>query len=198
MNRLTARSVTVIGLAGVIAIVLIGVLVALPLYLSATATHEQADRIVETNGLQQTRIELLDRESQRMAELSDEVAGLRAQIPDAPHLDQVVERVVVAADRVGARVDSLSTSDPVPFAPRTREVIDGAVGESTESVRQQIEITARVVAPSSRELAAFLEGVRTAGPRLAAVTSAHAEPTEPDIALTVTFLVFIDTTGAAR
>ncbi|ALJ18745.1 hypothetical protein [Microbacterium sp. No. 7] len=203
MNRLTHRGITLIGAVGVIAILIIGVLVALPLYLRSVSTQAQADQIVATNGLQQTQLDLLDRESQRMAELAEEVAALRAQIPDAPERDQVIERIVTAAEVAGVAVKSVQFSDALPFVERTQEVVDAAGAQAAASggdlpAQRQIQVTTRVEGPGAGGFGVFLDTLRS-GPRLAAVTSVLAEEISGDngLGMIVTFLVFVDVTGVA-
>lgn len=118
-----------INLAGVLLSVLVLVIgvfaFALPLFVQAETTSRDAATVRQTNTTHQTAIDALRTQQDHSAELDEEIAGLRAQIPGIPHTDDIVFLAISAADRVGGTVTAVTATAVEPFAPRTSPTGDG-------------------------------------------------------------------------
>jgi hypothetical protein len=111
--------VNLIGAVASLAILALGVLVfALPLFSSAGATAASADDVAAQNRAQQTVLDTLTAQSADMTELDATVAELRAEIPEAAHLDDVLLLAVEAAQAHGGAVTTVTPATPEAFAPR--------------------------------------------------------------------------------
>jgi hypothetical protein len=144
-----------------------------------------------------------------MTSLDRTVAELRAEIPAAPHLDDVLLLAVQAAVAEGGVVTSVTPATAEPFVPRTGETEappsvateEATTGtDETEQTpapaaspaeQQQISVTVVVEAGDVAAATRILDGLRQ-GPRVAAVTQAAVTSAAEDekVTLTVTLLVF--------
>jgi hypothetical protein len=204
--------VNLIGAAASLLIIVLGVAVfALPLFSAANTTAASADDVARQNRTQQTVLDTLTAQSDDMTSLDRTVAELRAEIPAAPHLDDVLLLAVQAAVAEGGIVTSVTPATAEPFAPRTDETEappSAAPEEATTGTdeteqtpapaaspaaaeQQQISVTVVVEAGDVAAATRILDGLRQ-GPRVAAVTQAAVTSAAEDekVTLTVTLLVF--------
>jgi hypothetical protein len=116
--------VNLIGAAASIAILLLGILVcALPVFSSANATMSTADDVALQNQTQQSILDGLRAQSGQLADIQQDVAELRREIPETEHVEDIVELAVEATVVHGGSVRSVIPGDIAPFTPRTLEVV---------------------------------------------------------------------------
>ncbi|MDF2508541.1 MAG: hypothetical protein K0Q52_2400 [Microbacterium sp.] len=215
---MTKQLVNVIGAAASLAILLLGiVVVALPMFSGASATWASADDVADQNRTQQTVLDTLTAQAADMTQLDATVTELRAEIPPAAYLDDVLLLAVEAARAHGGTVTSIAPGTVEPFAPRvtvgedetaapapdaaaeetpapdatTPPAEDAAASvEPAEADAQQISVTLGVEAADVAAATRILDDLR-AGPRLAAVTQATVTSDgEEGATLSVTLLTF--------
>lgn len=217
---MSKQLVNLIGAVASAAIILLGVVVfALPLFSSAGATAAAADDVAAQNRTQQTVLDALTAQAADMAALRAEVDELRAEIPEAAHLDDILLLAVDAADDNGGVLTSLIPAATEPFAPRTEAgaatapTADGTAEATPEPATadasagaaaagnaaatappahapEQVPVTVVIEAGDVAAATRALDALR-AGPRLVAVTKATvtARP-EGGATLTATLLTF--------
>jgi hypothetical protein len=116
--------VNLIGAAASIAILLLGILVcALPVFSSANTTMSTADDVALQNQTQQSILDGLRAQSGQLADIQQDVAELRREIPETEHVEDLVELAVEATVVHGGSVRSVIPGDIAPFTPRTLEVV---------------------------------------------------------------------------
>lgn len=126
MNK---QLVNLIGAAASALILVLGIVVfALPQFSSAQSTARSAGDVARQNRTQQTLLDTLTAQSAGMAELDAAVAELRAEIPAAAHLDDVLLLAVRAAQLEAGTVTSLTPVPPEAFTPRDEAVVAAAGG----------------------------------------------------------------------
>jgi hypothetical protein len=206
--------VNLIGAAASLLIIVLGVAVfALPLFSAANTTAASADDVARQNRTQQTVLDTLTAQSADMTSLDRTVAELRAEVPAAPHLDDVLLLAVQAAVDEGGVVTSVTPATAEPFASRTGETEEPSSAATEETTtgtdetaetpapaaspaaaadeQQQISVTVVVEAGDVAAATRILDGLRE-GPRVAAVTQAAvtSETEDEKVTLTVALLVF--------
>lgn len=214
MNK---QLVNLIGAAASVAIILLGVVVfALPLFSSAGKTAASADDVATQNRTQQTVLDSLTAQSADMTELNAAVNELRAEIPEAAHLDDVLLLAVQAVAENGGTVTSVTPEEAEEFAVRVDEADAAATAaaaapatETTEAgteagaetpasapaapsadAAQQVGVTLVIEANDVAAATSILDALRE-GPRLVAVTQATTTTSaENRVTLTVTLLAF--------
>ncbi len=212
---MTKQLVNLIGAAAAVGILLLGIVVgALPVLSAAQTTASSADDVALQNQTQETLLDALRAQAADMTELEDDVAALRAAIPTAAHLDDVLLLALDAARDHGGTVTSLTPATPEPFAIRTGETgappaaeepaaeapaeeasaappaadVPAAVPE--EAAPAQVAVTIVIEAADVDAATRMLDALR-AGPRVVAVTQAGvAEGAEGGVTLTATVLAF--------
>ena len=196
MSRLPRSVLSALGVLAVLVVLGAGALFALPLYLGAQSADAHRAQVASTNALQQTQLELLKQQSAHRDEVAAEVAALRAQIPDAAHLDDAVALAARAADAADVRIESLTVGAPEPFHAQPADPADkGDEVSDAASNAQQVLVTVRVTGESARHLFDFVDGLRT-GERLAAIGGMIADTTgETGLEMTVEMRVFFETPG---
>ena len=146
--------INLLGAVVVIGVVVAGIaLIALPMYGSSQTTDASARTVAQTNDVYDIQVQTLAAESERMDEITADLAGLRRQIAAIPQLDDVFEIVIASAADTGATITSVSAGDPEAWAPR------GAVPDD----------------PTATAPVDVDEGSATA-----ATASAESEPTVPE------------------
>ncbi|MEW1834745.1 hypothetical protein [Microbacterium sp. NPDC079995] len=124
---MTKQLVNLIGAAAAVAVLVLGIVVcALPLLSAAGTTASAADDVAQQNRTQEILLDTLRSQSADMAALDADVEGLRAAIPAAPHLDDVLYLALSAAEAHGGRVTTLTPATAEPFAIRSEEATDPA------------------------------------------------------------------------
>lgn len=218
MRNMSRGLISALGALIAVVLVAAGVfLVALPIYLSATGVHGQADAAAATNDQLQVRVDALAAQAKDTTQLTQAVAQLRAQIPSAAGVDQLVDLVTTAASAAGVTITSITPSPAVAFAPRTSEVAAadaantataGSAGSSATTPatgttaapvgRLQVPIAITVTAKDAAQAASFLDALR-AGPRLLAIVGTSATETGTGsstggaLTVTVSALAFAET-----
>jgi len=117
---MTKQLITLIG-ALITAVVLVAAVMlgVVPLVGGVFSADAQRGQVAATNQTYEMQIAALQEQQQRMGEIESAVAELRAQVPDAPLLNQVFERISKAEDSAGVRVVAVTSSDAAPYAART-------------------------------------------------------------------------------
>ena len=101
---MTNQLVNLIGAAASLAVLVLGIVVcALPLLSAAGTTSSAADDVAQQNRTQEILLDTLRSQSADMAALDADVEDLRAAIPAAPHLDDVLYLALRAAEAHGTR-----------------------------------------------------------------------------------------------
>ncbi|MCK6079378.1 hypothetical protein KZX37_01930 [Microbacterium sp. EYE_5] len=119
---MTKQLVNLIGAAAAVAVLVLGIVVcALPLLSAAGTTASAADDVAQQNRTQEILLDTLRSQSADMAALDADVEDLRAAIPAAPHLDDVLYLALSAAEAHGGRVTALTPATAEPFAIRSEE-----------------------------------------------------------------------------
>ena len=130
---MTKQLVNLVGAAASLAILLLGVVVfALPLFSSASATWSSADEVADQNRTQQTVLDTLTAQSADMSELDATVEEMRAEIPAAAYLDDVLLLAVDAARDNGGTVTSVAPGTSEPFAPRVTGAGEDAAAQAPD------------------------------------------------------------------
>ena len=216
---MTKQLVNLIGAAASLAVLVLGIVVcALPLLSAAGTTSSAADDVAQQNRTQEILLDTLRSQSADMAALDADVEDLRAAIPAAPHLDDVLYLALRAAEAHGGRVTTLTPATAEAFAVRSGEATDpteaataaeapadagGAdPGEQTAaeapeataaadaSAPTQIAVTVVIEASDVDAATRMLDALR-AGPRAVAITQASVtQATEDGVTLTATVLAF--------
>ncbi len=215
---MTKQLVNLIGAAAAVGILLLGIVVgALPVLSAAQTTASSADDVALQNQTQETLLDALRAQAADMTELEDDVAALRAAIPTAAHLDDVLLLALDAARDHGGTVTSLTPATPEPFAIRTGETGEPAAPPAAEEPAAEAPAEEASAAPPAADVPAavpeeaapaqvavtivieaadvdaatrMLDALR-AGPRVVAVTQAGvAEGAEGGVTLTATVLAF--------
>lgn len=117
---MTKQLITLIG-ALITAVVLIAAVMVgvVPLVGGVFSADAQRSQVAATNQSYEMQIAALQVQQKRMGEIEAAVAQLRAQVPDAPLLNQVFERISRSEDSSGVRVVAVTSSEAVPYAART-------------------------------------------------------------------------------
>lgn len=111
-----------INLAGtllvVIALAVGTMLTAVPIHLESDVLNAQKRDVASSNQLLQTQIGGLHAKEAELPQLEQELGDLHQQLPGTPHLDDVSQLVVKAADKAGAHILSIEFSDYEAFVAR--------------------------------------------------------------------------------
>lgn len=117
---MTKQLITLIGAlvsaAVIVAAVLIGVVPLVGGVFSADAERQQ---VAATNATYETQITALTKQKENLDEINAAVEKLRGQVPDKQLLNQVFERISLAATSAGVTVTAANRGDLAPYAPRT-------------------------------------------------------------------------------
>lgn len=112
--------IALVGLIISVGVVALGVLlVGLPIYLQSVAVDAQTASVAGTNAAYQAQVERLREEQERQAEIDAAVAELRAQIPEAPRLDDAFEVIARSAETTGVTIESITAGTAVDYVERT-------------------------------------------------------------------------------
>lgn len=112
--------VTAIGLIVSLGVIALGVfLVAMPLYFQAVAVDAQTATVASTNALYQAQVDELTAQQENIDEITENVAGLRSQIPATGQYDDVFEVVGNAAAASGVAITSVTAGEQVVYTTRT-------------------------------------------------------------------------------
>jgi hypothetical protein len=123
--------ISIIGLIVTLGVVALAVLlVAVPMWVQSLAVDTQTASVANTNALYQVRVDALEAEKERQAEIDASVAQLRTQIPATNQLDDVFEVIGRAADSAGVTISTVTAGAPVGFVERTTAIEPGAEPET--------------------------------------------------------------------
>jgi hypothetical protein len=123
--------ISIIGLIVTLGVVALAVLlVAVPMWVQSLAVDTQTASVANTNALYQVRVDALEAEKERQAEIDASVAQLRTQIPATNQLDDVFEVIGRAADSAGVTISTVTAGAPVGFVERTSAIEPGAEPEA--------------------------------------------------------------------
>lgn len=184
VNLLGAVLTAVIAVAGV-------AFIALPLWSQAQATDTDTRTVAQTNEVYAAQVMELQSASERMPEITADVAALRRGIPAAPQLDDVHEIVAAAAAASGSTVVSVVASDLQPWTARTQ--LGEILGEEEASAAAPAGTEDAEPAADGAEAAAPAGGDGTTG-----AEGAAADASSPQQQVTVTIEVEVpDATQAA-
>ncbi len=131
LNGIGAIVVVILFVAGI-------AFVAVPIVLDAVATSASTIAVAGANAQAQAQVAALREDEARRGEITARVDALRAEIPAAPHSDEVFDIVSQAATATGATVVSVVAAAAVPWTPRTQpsggeegsETGDGTSGDA--------------------------------------------------------------------
>lgn len=122
--------ISVIGLIVTLGVIALAVLlVALPMWVQASAVDTQTAGVASTNALYQVQVDALEAEKERQDEIDASVAQLRTQIPATNQLDDVFEVIGRAAESSGVTISSATAGGAVAFNERTSATEPGAEPE---------------------------------------------------------------------
>ncbi|MDQ0614922.1 TolA-binding protein [Microbacterium sp. W4I4] len=117
---MTKQLITLIGAlvsaAVIIAAVVIGVV---PLVGGVFSADTERQQVAATNATYETQIATLTAQKEKLAEINAAVEKLRGQVPEKQLLNQVFERISLAATSAGVTVTAANRGDLAPYAPRT-------------------------------------------------------------------------------
>lgn len=116
MNK---QVITMLGALVTAVILVIGVLVGVvPLVGGVFAANQQRVEVEATNRIYETQLSMLKQQQERIDEINDSVAELRMRVPTMPDLDQVFERVAIAARSADATVGAINRGSAAPYEAR--------------------------------------------------------------------------------
>lgn len=179
-----------INLAGVLAIIVILVagvaLIALPMWGQSQTTDAQTRTVANTNAVYEQQIVQLSAAQSRISAIDVELSQLRAQIADAPQLDDVHEIVAAAAREVDAQIESVAIGDPETWTVR-----DGSTGDAAALPDEPDESgdAAAGVDESESESAGSGEQPATSVDAPVADSAAGSEPAAPQQQVLVTITI---------
>ena len=189
---MTKQLITLIG-ALITAVVLVAAVMigVVPLVGGVFSADAQRTQVAATNQTYEMQIAALQEQQQRMGEIEAAVAELRAQVPDAPLLNQVFERIAQAEDSSGARVESVSRGDLMPYAPRVGVGEDAAPAaaatpdaEPTSETGTPIDAANDVAADANANSAAT--NAANGAPEAASGSAAASDRAQVEISITAT------------
>lgn len=127
--------INIVGLVVCLGILALAIaLVAVPMYLQSLTTNAEASQVAQTNDIYQIQVDGLAAESERMDEIDESVASLRAEIPATNRLDDVFELIAQSAAATDVDLLTATAGLDTPFAVRTEALALGEVPEVTAPV----------------------------------------------------------------
>lgn len=134
---MTKQLITIIGaLATAIVLVLAILFGVTPLVASGFSALAQTAQEESVNQGYRSQVDNLKKEEQRMGEIEKSVAGLRAQIPSDPLLDEPFGIIAESAQRNNLSVESITRGDLAAFVPRAAPSVSGPATNATAGAPQ--------------------------------------------------------------
>ncbi|GAT71635.1 hypothetical protein [Microbacterium hydrocarbonoxydans] len=117
---MSKQLITLLGVLLTVAVLAVAVMVGvIPLTAGVLGAYAQRQLVASTNADYEAQIAALEQQAERIGEIEESVAGLRARIPAAEQLNEVFERIARAEESAGVQVVSVTRGDLVPYAVRT-------------------------------------------------------------------------------
>ena len=117
---MSKQLITLLGVLLTVAVLAIAVMVGVvPLTAGVLGAYAQRQLVASTNAGYESQIAELRTQAERIDEIEQSVAALRAQIPAAEQLNEVFERIARSEESAGVQVVSVTRGDLLPYAPRT-------------------------------------------------------------------------------
>lgn len=170
--KLDVKMVNLLGTLVVVAVLGLGAVgIVMPLYEQVQVANGQIGEAELANEGYRTQLTALADAESRQAEIEENVATLRAELPGGIEADTAIQVIEHAMNSTGARIESDTFSEPVPFSPRVTPGGELASADDAESPKQQVELDLVFNVTDTAMATAVLDELR-AGPRSLLVVSA--------------------------